>query len=178
MITHDDNCKEALNLVYLGLGSNMGDSLEILKKVVDLLKSLPHTRVTAVSSLYKTAAIGGPEQPDYLNQVVELESGLTVRQLLAETQKLEQDLGRIRTVRWGPRIIDVDILWYDGVTLADADLEVPHPRLEERRFVLAPLAELAPGLVLSSGLTAREALALVEGQAVELFQEADNQHKA
>ena len=80
--------------------------------------------------------------------------------------RIEAALGRERLVRWGPRSIDVDILWYDGFSIVEADLEVPHPRMEERRFVLEPLAELAPDLVLPSGRTAREALESVKGQTV------------
>lgn len=153
--------------VYLGLGSNEGDSEAILSRAVDLLGALPGSRVTAVSSLYRTAPIGGPEQPDYLNQVVGLETRLEPRRLLRETQRIEADAGRTRTVRWGPRTLDVDILWYHGFKSAAADLQVPHPRMEQRRFVLEPLAELEPDLVLPSGRTVAEALALVVGQVVE-----------
>ena len=113
--------------------------------------------------------MGGPEQTDYLNQVVEIETTLEPRRLLAETQSIEAALGRERTVKWGPRTIDIDILWYDGFASADGDLQVPHPLMERRRFVLEPLAELAPGLVLPSGKTVTEALALVGEQAVKLF---------
>ena len=125
--------------------------------------------MTAVSHLYLTAAVGGPEQPDYLNQVVEIETELEPRRLLAETQSIEATLGRERTVRWGPRTLDIDILWYHGFTAADGDLQVPHPRMEQRRFVLEPLAEVAPSLVLPSGKTVSEALAPLGEQVVKLF---------
>ncbi len=143
--------------------------MSILKRADDLWRSLPDTLVTAVSRLYRTAPVGGPEQPDYLNQVVEIETSLAPRSLLGETQRIESELGRERTVRWGPRTLDIDILWYHGFTAATGDLQVPHPRMEQRRFVLEPLAELAPHLVLPSGGTVTEALALVSEQAVELF---------
>jgi quinolinate synthase len=132
-----------------------------------LLAALPGTCLADASSLYVTAPVGGPEQDDYLNQVVEVRTALSPRELLVAVNRIEAELGRERLVRWGPRSIDVDILWYDGFSIAEADLEVPHPRLEERRFVLEPLAELAPDLVLPSGRTAKEALAGVGGQTVK-----------
>ena len=101
------------------------------------------------SGLYVTAPVGGPEQDDYLNQVVELRTTLSPRELLAGgCSASSRSWAASALVRWGPRSIDVDILWYHGFSSADADLEVPHPRMEERRFVLEPLAELAPDLVL------------------------------
>ncbi len=149
------------------MGSNLGDREETLHQARLRLDALPHTSLIATSRLYRTAPVGGPEQDDYLNQVVELATGLSPRRLLEAVNSIEADLGRDRTVRWGPRTIDVDILWYDGSPVAEPDLEVPHPRMEERRFVLEPLAELAPGLVLPSGRTVREALARVADQEVE-----------
>jgi quinolinate synthase len=113
--------------------------------------------------------VGGPEQQDYLNQVVELSTSLPPHELLAVAQRIEAELGRERLVRWGPRTIDVDILWYDGFKGSEADLEVPHPRMAERRFVLEPLAELAPDLVLPGGETVATALARVQHQQVGLF---------
>jgi len=154
---------------YLGLGSNQGDSERLLAQAVEMVGRLPHTRVEAVSRMYRTAPVGGPEQPDYLNQVAAIATGLSPRELLAGTQGIEQALGRIRTVRWGPRTMDIDILWYYGVTVSEADLEVPHPRAGQRRFVLAPWAEIAPSVVLPGGRTVQEALEALQGQAVELL---------
>lgn len=153
--------------VYVGLGSNQGDSVQILREAVEMLAALPATQVVAASSLYRTAPVGGPEQPDYLNQVVALQTSLEPRELLRHTQRVEQTMGRERTVRWGPRTLDVDILWYHETSAADEELTLPHPRMEERRFVLEPLAELAPQLVLPSGRTVIQALDLVQEQAVE-----------
>ena len=152
--------------VFLGLGSNLGDRRDLLRRAREQLAALPDTTVTQVSNLYLTAPVGGPEQNEYLNQVVEIRTALSARELLSSIARIEAALGRERLVRWGPRSIDVDILWYDGASIAEADLEVPHPRMEERRFVLEPLAELAPDLVLSSGRTAQEALDGVKEQAV------------
>jgi quinolinate synthase len=148
------------------LGSNLGDREATLRRARALLAALPGTTLSAASGLYETAPVGGPEQDDYLNQVVELQTMLSPRGLLAAVQDVEARLGRERAIRWGPRSIDVDILWYHGFSSADARLEIPHPRMEERRFVLEPLAELAPDLVLPSGRTVAEALAGLQDQAV------------
>ena len=152
--------------MFLGLGSNLGDRHDMLRQVRRRLAALPETRLTRASGLYETAPVGGPRQDDYLNQVVELQTVLSPRELLMIIGRIEGSLGRERLVRWGPRSIDVDILWYDGSSVAEADLEVPHPRMEERRFVLEPLAELAPDLVLPSGNTVREALSRIGDQSV------------
>ena len=152
--------------MFLGLGSNLGDRHAMLRQARRLLGELPDTSVVRSSGLYETAPVGGPEQDDYLNQVVEIRTALSPRRLLEAIGRIEAALGRERAVRWGPRSIDVDILWYDGSSVAEADLEVPHPRMEERRFVLEPLAELAPDLVLPSGSTVKEALRRVRDQAV------------
>ena len=140
------------------------------------MAALPGTEVSAASRLYVTAPVGGPPQADYLNQVVELCTNLSPPKLLAAVQGIEAALGRVRSVRWGPRTVDIDILWYHGFSAADADLEVPHPRMEERRFVLEPLAELAPGLMLPSGRTVSEALALVGTQAARPRRQSNEGH--
>jgi quinolinate synthase len=155
--------------VFIALGSNLGDRPALLGRARALLAALPGTTLIAESRIYETAPVGGPDQDDFLNQVVELRSALTPRELLAAVQRIEKELGRERLVRWGPRSLDADILWYDGFTSTTADLEVPHPRIEERRFVLEPLAELAPSLVLPSGKTVADALARVQDQVVRVF---------
>lgn len=144
----------------------MGDREAMLGRARALLAALPGTTLSAQSGLYETAPVGGPEQDDYLNQVVEIRTTLSPSELLTAAQDIETELGRRRTVRWGPRTVDVDILWYHGFASSDARLEVPHPRMEQRRFVLEPLAELAPDLVLPSGRTVAEALAGVQDQGV------------
>ncbi|MGK2930697.1 MAG: 2-amino-4-hydroxy-6-hydroxymethyldihydropteridine diphosphokinase [Acidimicrobiales bacterium] len=127
---------------FLGLGSNLGDRPAQLRSAVG---SLPD--VVAVSDLYETDPVGGPDQGRFLNLVVQIETELEPRTLLGLCQRLESAADRVRDVRWGPRTLDVDILWIDGVTVDEPDLRIPHPRMFERRFVLAPLAELAPDLV-------------------------------
>jgi len=124
---------------FLSLGSNMGDSLNLLRQAVDSMDG-----VVAVSPLYRTDPVGGPEQDPFLNIVVELETGLGPHELLGLCHRLESAADRVRIIRWGPRTLDVDIVWMDGVTMAEPDLEIPHPRMRARRFVMAPLADLAP----------------------------------
>jgi 2-amino-4-hydroxy-6-hydroxymethyldihydropteridine diphosphokinase len=135
---------------FLGLGSNLGDRWAHLRRAVDQLRAGSRAPVTAVSRVYETEPVGGPEdQGPFLNVVVELAVSPTADpyRLLEECRRLEAAAGRVRSVRWGPRTLDADVLWIDGVVLDDVDLTVPHPRWRERRFVLAPLAELAPDLV-------------------------------
>lgn len=129
---------------FLGLGSNIGERRRYLRDAVDTLG----TSVVAVSSMYETEPVGGPpRQDDFINIVVEIDTDLPPRELLAVCHRLESAAGRVRDVRWGPRTLDVDILWIDGVTMDTEDLTVPHPRLFKRRFVLVPLSELAPELL-------------------------------
>ncbi len=156
-------------LVYLGLGSNLGDREASLRQAIDELALLPHTSLAGSSRVYVSAPVGGPDQADYLNQVVEIRTGLSASELLRATGSIEKALGRKRLERWGPRVIDLDILWYHGLPISEEGLIVPHPRMEERRFVLEPLCELAPDLVLVSGRTVRQALASVADQRVELL---------
>ena len=128
---------------FLGLGSNLGDRWQHLR---DAVASLPD--VVAVSPVYETSPVGGPAgQGPYLNCVVELSTDLSPRELLGVAHRLEDAAGRERKERWGPRTLDVDVLLVDDLTVDEPDLVVPHPRMWERRFVLAPLAQLAPELV-------------------------------
>ena len=129
---------------YLGLGSNLGDRQAHLRRAIETLGS----SVVAVSPTYETDPVGGPGgQGAYLNLVVALETDLTPRQLLGVCHRLEAAAERVRQERWGPRTLDVDILLVDDVTVDEPDLQIPHPRMWQRRFVLAPLADLAPDLV-------------------------------
>lgn len=127
---------------FLSLGSNLGDRRALLRDAVD---SLPD--VVAVSPVYETAPVGGPEQDNFLNLVVQLETALSPHQLLGVCHRIESSAERVREVRWGPRTLDIDIIWMDGVTMDEERLTIPHPRWKERRFVLAPLRDLAPDLV-------------------------------
>jgi 2-amino-4-hydroxy-6-hydroxymethyldihydropteridine diphosphokinase len=136
---------------YLGLGSNLGDRLENLRRAVTMLAEGPRTSVVRSSRVYETEPVGGPHQPPYLNAVVEVATELEPRDLLDACARIEDELGRVRTVRWGPRPIDVDILTYDRRTIDRPDLVVPHPRMHERGFVLVPLAELDEDPMLPGG---------------------------
>ena len=138
---------------FLGIGSNLGDREATLRRAV---AGMPD--VLAVSPVYETDPVGGPEgQGAFLNAVVELDTDLTPQQLLALCRRLEQEARRVRLVRWGPRTLDVDVLLVGDLVVDDPpDLLVPHPRLWERRFVVAPLADLAPDLVSADRLEAAE----------------------
>jgi 2-amino-4-hydroxy-6-hydroxymethyldihydropteridine diphosphokinase len=126
---------------YLGLGSNLGDRLEHLRETVRRLAKSEDIEVLRSSRVFETEPVG-PPQPAYLNAVIEVRTTLGARELLEACQAVEHDLGRVRTERWGPRTIDVDILTFDDQTIDEPDLQVPHPRMHERGFVLVPLGEL------------------------------------
>jgi 2-amino-4-hydroxy-6-hydroxymethyldihydropteridine diphosphokinase len=136
---------------FLSLGSNLGDRRAHLR---DAIESLPG--LVAVSPLYETDPVGGPEQDPFLNLVVELDTDLEPMALLRLCHRIESAANRVRGEHWGPRSLDIDIVWIDGVVLDDPILTVPHPRWKERRFVLAPLRDLAPDLVTTSDLDLSE----------------------
>ncbi|MEQ8661078.1 MAG: 2-amino-4-hydroxy-6-hydroxymethyldihydropteridine diphosphokinase [Gammaproteobacteria bacterium] len=132
---------------YVGLGSNLDDPAAQVRKALDALACLPGTRRVAASRLYRNPPMGPQDQPDYVNAVAALETTLDADTLLAELQGIERAQGRVRGAeRWGPRRIDLDLLVYDTARIARAGLNVPHPGVAERAFVLVPLAEIAPAL--------------------------------
>ena len=133
--------------IFIALGSNVGDrELNLLRAVAEIGR-LEGSRITALSGFYNTEAVGEP-QDDFLNGVLRLASPLLPRQLLMELQRIESVIfQRVRTSRWGPRRMDLDILFFGDLTISEPDLIIPHPRLHERRFVLQPLAEIAPELI-------------------------------
>ncbi|HUU11521.1 MAG TPA: 2-amino-4-hydroxy-6-hydroxymethyldihydropteridine diphosphokinase [Phycisphaerae bacterium] len=147
--------------VCLGLGSNLGDCRGHLEAALAALAAQPSVRVVAVSTFIETEPVGGPPgQPNYLNGAAVIETALAPRRLLALVKGIERDLGRREGPRWGPREIDLDILLFGDTVLESADLTIPHARLRERRFVLAPLCEIAPDAVDPvTGLTVRQLLA-------------------
>jgi len=130
----------------VALGANIGNPREQMDLAVALLREA--TEVIAVSSYFVTKPVGGPEQPDYLNAVCILESDLPAIDLLAVLQGIEKSLGRQRTVQWGPRTIDLDLIQYGSLLSAADELELPHPRAHERRFVLEPWFEIEPDAIL------------------------------
>ncbi|HYZ92168.1 MAG TPA: 2-amino-4-hydroxy-6-hydroxymethyldihydropteridine diphosphokinase [Actinomycetota bacterium] len=129
---------------FVGLGSNVGDRLENLRRAMDEL--VKEVEVIGKSSVYDTDPVG-PPQPDFLNAVVEIRTELAPRDLLSRLKSIEARIGRIQGERWGPREIDLDLLLYGDEEIDEPDLRVPHPQMWERAFVLVPLAELAPDLV-------------------------------
>jgi len=141
---------------YLSLGSNLGDRDGYLDRAIGLLSEASGIQVRQVSPRYQTEPIGPEEQDRFLNQVVEIETKLSPQELLNKARVIESDLGRKRKVRWGPRTIDIDLLLFDQVIIGTPDLTLPHPRMLERAFVMVPLADLAPDLMMEDGHTARE----------------------
>jgi 2-amino-4-hydroxy-6-hydroxymethyldihydropteridine diphosphokinase len=131
---------------YLGLGSNLGNRIKNLEIVISSLSKHPDINVNALSSFYETEPVGYTEQGWFINQVIQIETSLSPTELLKVTQKTEEYLGRKRTIRWGPRKVDIDILLYSDLIINDFSLKIPHPHLTQRRFVLVPLAEIAPNL--------------------------------
>jgi 2-amino-4-hydroxy-6-hydroxymethyldihydropteridine diphosphokinase len=129
---------------YLALGSNLGDRAAHLQQAIDQLARRDDIEVVAVSGVYATDPVGGPEQGEYLNAVVAVDTTLAPHPLLHVAQAIEQAASRERSVRWGPRTLDVDLLLHDDSTIDDAELTVPHPRMWERDFVLVPLRDVAP----------------------------------
>jgi len=133
--------------VYLGLGSNLGDRGENIREALRRLGDADGISVVRVSDCHETAPVGGPEQPDYLNAVCEVETALSPQDVLSTALAIEDAMGRVRDVRWGPRLIDIDVLIAGDIVTDTVALTLPHPRMTERAFVLAPLAEIAPDLV-------------------------------
>ena len=130
--------------MVLALGSNVGDRLATLQGGVDHLAASPGLRLSAVSAVFETTPVGGPEQPDYLNAVLLADSELPARSILDRCQAAERALGRVRKERWGPRTLDVDLIACDDEVSSDPVLTLPHPRAHERAFVLAPWLDVDP----------------------------------
>lgn len=132
---------------YIGIGSNVGDRPDFCRKAVKALDSAEGIRVTSVSSIYETAPLGGPPQRSFINVAAKIETELQPRDLLEACKRIEQRLGREPSdIRWGPRVVDLDILLYGAEKVSEPDLEIPHARLKERRFALVPLLEIDPDL--------------------------------
>jgi 2-amino-4-hydroxy-6-hydroxymethyldihydropteridine diphosphokinase len=154
--------------IYLALGTNLGDRLENIQAALKALS--PDVQISAESPIYETPPWGYLDQPDFLNQVLMGETDLEPLILLRYLKRLEADLGRLPGVRYGPRQIDLDILFYDELILETPELTIPHPRLAERAFVLVPLADLAPDLCHpETGETVQDMLNKVDRQDIKLF---------
>nr|WP_286314244.1 2-amino-4-hydroxy-6-hydroxymethyldihydropteridine diphosphokinase [Mammaliicoccus lentus] len=136
-----------MHTAYLGLGSNIGERELQLEQAVTFLNSEEGIKVTQVSPIYETKPVGYTEQPDFLNMCIEISTELEALDLLKVCMMVEQQLHRFRNERWGPRTIDIDILLYDQSVIQSPDLEVPHPRMTERAFVMVPLNDIASNVV-------------------------------
>jgi 2-amino-4-hydroxy-6-hydroxymethyldihydropteridine diphosphokinase len=133
--------------VFLGLGSNIGNREENLRCAYTRICGTKGIQALQLSRFYDTMPVGGPPQPMFLNAALAVRTILPPHQLLEQLQRIETEMGRVRTVRWGPRTIDIDILLYGDVIITDSQLTIPHPLMHERLFVLQPLAEIAPDAV-------------------------------
>jgi len=130
-------------ICYLGIGSNLGNRRKNIEIAVKKINSLKNTKVIKLSGIIETKAVGGPSrQPKFLNAALKIKTNLTPVALLKHLKKIEQDLGRVKSVRWGPRIIDLDILLYGDRIVNNNNLQIPHPRIFEREFVIKPLLEI------------------------------------
>ncbi|KUM27609.1 2-amino-4-hydroxy-6-hydroxymethyldihydropteridine pyrophosphokinase [Mesorhizobium loti] len=154
------------SVVYLSLGGNLGDPAKSMAAALRMLDGDDKTRITAVSSLYRTPPWGKLDQPDFLNAAAAVETSLSPRALLDLCLDVERRLKRVREERWGPRLIDIDILVFGDRVIHETGLEVPHPRMLERAFVLAPLAEIAPELAVG-GRSVSERLGAVDTSGIE-----------
>ena len=153
-----------MTIAYVGIGSNLDDPRAHVLGAFSDLDRLPHTRVARKSSLYRTAPVGHADQPDFINAVAQLETGLPAERLLAELQEVEQRHGRKRSFPNAPRTLDLDILLFGELKLQSRELTVPHPRMHERAFVLMPLLEIAPEL------SQRFSLEPIKNQKIEKLQ--------
>lgn len=154
---------------YVGVGGNSGDVEITLTEALWAVDALPQTSIRQQSAFYRTPAWGRTDQPDFINAVVELQTRMPARVLLDALLEIEQRFGRVRSVaeRWGPRAVDLDLLLYGEQTLAEPGLSVPHPHLHERAFVLVPLAEIAPRLVVPGRGDVKALLAAVDVTGIE-----------
>ena len=155
-------------IAFVGLGGNLGDAVATLRSAVQALAGLPETRLLRGSSLYRTPAWGLEQQADFINGAAMLETRLEARPLLEALLAVERDFGRERGAasRWGPRTLDLDLLLYDDVVIAEPGLQVPHPHLHERAFALVPLLEIAPDILIPGQGRARDALSSLDISAI------------
>jgi 2-amino-4-hydroxy-6-hydroxymethyldihydropteridine diphosphokinase len=157
---------------WIALGGNMDDPAAQVRSAMDALDAIRSTRVVRRSSLYRSAPWGYADQNDFVNAVVRVVTALSARELLAEMLSIERLRGRVRTIPNGPRILDLDLLLYDGASIDEPDLVVPHPRMHERAFVLAPLAEIDPGLTVPGIGVVTDLLRRVDTGGLELLAHA------
>ncbi len=156
---------------YVGLGANLGNPGVQLRTALDAMRHIPATRLVKQSSFYRSAPIGYAGQPDFVNAAVDLQTALEPRALLDALLAIERDFGRSRSFANAPRTLDLDLLLYDGRVIAEPGLQVPHPRMHTRAFVLAPLAEIAPDIDIPGHGAIAPLLAACAGQAIEKLED-------
>jgi 2-amino-4-hydroxy-6-hydroxymethyldihydropteridine diphosphokinase len=155
-----------VTVAYIGIGSNLDDPVRHIRSALAELEQLPHTRLVRQSSLYRSSPIGYAAQPEFVNAVAQLETGLPAGRLLAELQEIEARHGRSRSFANAPRTLDLDVLLYGDAILDTAALKIPHPRMHERAFVLQPLTEIAPDIEIPRRGSAKVCLQACSGQEV------------
>lgn len=133
-------------ITYLSLGGNLGNTIEIFQNSIEILAKKVG-KITQFSSLYQTAPWGDIQQNDFINQVIEVETNLSAQELLVILLEIESQQGRVRKERWGPRTLDLDIIFFGEQHISSENLEIPHPRMEDRKFVLIPMVEINPNLI-------------------------------
>lgn len=151
---------------YIGLGSNLANPMHQLQSALEAIAGLPQTRLVASSLFYRSAPLGPAGQPDYINAVAAIDTGLPPSDLLSALQAIENRQGRVRGERWGARTLDLDILLYGHAQISQPDLVIPHPEMANRNFVLYPLADLAPNLVLPDGRPLQDLLANISSEGI------------
>ena len=156
-----------MTLAYVGLGANLGEPRRQIQSALSELGTIPRTRLLKASSLYRSAPMGYANQPEYVNAVAQLETGLDAPQLLAELQAIESRHGRSRSFANAPRTLDLDLLLFGQSTLETANLAIPHPRMHQRAFVLKPLLEIAPEAAIPGRGAAKALLEACQDQSVE-----------
>ena len=153
---------------FIALGSNLEHPLKQVQSAAEELGEIPHSRLISVSPWYQSIAVGPGEQPDFINGVAEIDTQLSPLELLAALQAIEERHQRVRTLRWGPRTLDLDLLLYGDQSINLPTLTVPHPRMMERNFVLYPLADIAPGLTLGAGINIADQLLAISRDGLGL----------
>jgi len=156
-----------MTLAYIALGSNLASPLEQVSAALEAIALIADSHVVAISSFYRTPPLGPPDQPDYLNAAVALETTLSADALLSQTQRIELEQGRIRKEeRWGPRTLDLDIMLFGNEVIATSRLTVPHYDMKNRAFMLLPLLEIAPECRFPDGQTVRDTLAVLSLEGI------------
>jgi 2-amino-4-hydroxy-6-hydroxymethyldihydropteridine diphosphokinase len=159
-----------MTIAFVGVGSNLDEPVRQVEQALSELDGLPHSRVVRRSSLYRSAPLGYAAQPDFVNAVAQLETGMPAERLLGELQAIESRHGRQRSFANAPRTLDLDVLLFGNLTMKTEQLEIPHPRMHERAFVLKPLLEISPEASIPGIGAAKDALKSLAGQSVERIQ--------